>query len=123
MTQRERSRRARQKWQRLVSEQGRSGLSVAAFCRERGMCAPHFFAWKKRLQEAGKPDGAGDSREKFVEVKLAAGPKELRATGLRPPAGDSRVEVVLANGRSLRVGPGFDAGHVRALLAVVEGVA
>jgi hypothetical protein len=35
-------------------------------------------------------------------------------------AGDSRVEVRLQNGRSLLVGPGFDAQHVRALLAVVE---
>ena len=49
MTQRERSKQARRKWQRLVSEQGRSGQSVAAFCRERQLCASHFFWWKKRL--------------------------------------------------------------------------
>ena len=35
MTQRERSRKARRKWQKLISEQARSGQSVAAFCRER----------------------------------------------------------------------------------------
>ena len=50
MTQRERSKQARRKWQRLVSEQGRSGQSVAAFCRERKLCASHFFWWKKRLR-------------------------------------------------------------------------
>lgn len=120
MTQRERSRKARDKWQRLVSEQGRSGQSVAAFCRERGLCAPHFFEWKKRL---GTSPWA-----KFVEVKLASGGPEPagaagepRTGGLPRPGSDRRVEVVLKNGRSLRVGPGFDAELVRALLAVVEG--
>ena len=33
---------------------------------------------------------------------------------------DSRIEIRLQNGRSLMVRPGFDAEHVRALLAVVE---
>jgi hypothetical protein len=33
---------------------------------------------------------------------------------------DSRIEVRLQNGRSLVVGRGFDAEHVRALLVVVE---
>ena len=116
-----------------MSEQGRSGQSVAAFCRERGLCAPHFFAWKKRLREAAGP--------KFVEVKLVpagwggaggglAGAARDRRAALVPraasvlrPAGDSRVEVLLKNGRSLRVGPGFDAELVRALVAVVESAA
>jgi len=50
MTQRERSRKARGKWQRLISEQGRSGQTVAAFCRERELRVSHFFWWKKRLR-------------------------------------------------------------------------
>jgi hypothetical protein len=37
-------------------------------------------------------------------------------------AGDAGVEIRLQNGRSLMVRPGFDAGHVRALLTVVEAV-
>src|SRR5579864_8580383 len=107
MTQRERSRKARQRWQGLLAEQGRSGESVAAFCRGRQLCTSHFYWWKKRL-------GAGGA-EKFVEVKLAA--SSLGA------GEDRRVEVVLRNGRSLRVGPGFDLELVRALAAVVESAA
>jgi hypothetical protein len=34
--------------------------------------------------------------------------------------GDSRVEIRLKNGRSLMVGRGFDAEHVKALLALAE---
>ena len=134
MTQRERSRKARRKWQRLISEQGRSGQSVAAFCRERELCASHFYWWKKRLRAAG-PEARCTPLTKFVEVKLTPavperggrGPGRGRKSGATaadpPPGGDGRVEVVLRNGRSLRVGPGFDAAHVQALAAVLESEA
>ena len=77
---------------------------IKAFCREHGLCRPYFFVWKKRLEE-GTPT-------KFLEVQVAGhGPST---------PGDSSVEIRLRNGRSLMVGPGFDAAHVRALLVVVE---
>jgi hypothetical protein len=125
------------KWRKLVGEHGRSGQSVAAFCRERGLCAPYFFAWKKRLREAAAGQGVlGAPLTKFVEVQVApvgwgqAGEaRDERAAGVvhgargSRAAGDWCVEVLLKNGRSLRVGPGFDAEHVRALVAVVESAA
>jgi hypothetical protein len=73
------------------------------------LCASHFYWWKKRLGASGA--------EKFVEVKLATAASTLGA------GEDRRVEVVLRNGRSLRVGPGFDPELVRALAAVVESAA
>jgi hypothetical protein len=131
MRQRERSKQVWAKWRELVSEQGRSGQSVAVFCRERGLCAPHFYAWKKRLREAD--GGQGEVRAplaKFVEVKLvpaglglAGAGRDAGAASVSRAAGDARVEVLLKNGRSLRVGPGFDAELVRALVAVVESAA
>ena len=53
---------------------------------------------------------------RFVEVNVAAEPEPSTPT-------DARVEIRLHNGRSLAVGPGFDAGHLQALLAVVEAAA
>ena len=125
MTRRERSRKARRKWQKLISEQERSGQSVAAFCRERELGRSHFWWWKRRLRTP---------LTKFVEVKLTPTVRKGEGAGSRaevlarpavdpPPAGEGRVEVVLRNGRSLWVGPGFDAGHVRALAAVLESEA
>ena len=135
MTQRERSRKARQEWQRLVAEQGRSGQSVAAFCRGRGLVRSRFFWWRKRLRAAG-PEARQTPLTKFLEVKLTpavpeqmgAGPawksEDLaRAVADRPQADDGRVEVVLRNGRRLWVGSGFDAGQVRVLAAVLESEA
>jgi hypothetical protein len=75
---------------------------VTAFCHERRLCRSYFFTWKKRLQETA----AG----KLLEVRVT----EV------PLSSDPSVEIRLQNGRSLMVRPGFDAGHVRSLLAVVE---
>jgi transposase-like protein len=98
-----------EKWRSLVSEQADSGQSVAAFCRARQVPESQFYYWKKRLQEAATPP--------FVEVQVARPQRSRRdarsATG-------STIEVRLSNGRSLVVAPGFEAGHLRALLAVVE---
>ena len=99
-----RGKKARTKWRRLIREQSRSGQTVTAFCREHGLCRPYFFAWKKRLQES--------AATKFLEVQV----KEPA----RSASNDAGVEILLQNGRSLRVRPGFDAEHVRTLLAVVE---
>jgi len=106
VTQRERSRRVRARWRRLVSEQGRSARSVAAFCRERRLCVPHFYWWKKRLGESSGAKSDGASR--FVEVKVAAAPEPSTPT-------DARMEIRLRNGRNLVVGRGCDAEQVRAL--------
>jgi transposase-like protein len=99
---RKREREAWAKWRKLVAEQGRSGESVAAFCRQRGLCAPHFFAWKKKLSQGG--------RGQFVEVRVV----EAKAAQGRA------LEVRLGGGRSVLVEPGFDADHLRCLLAVLE---
>ncbi len=137
MRQRERSKQVWAKWRKLVSEQGRSGQSGAVFCRERGLCAPYFFAWKKRLREADAGQSALRAPlTKFVEVQVAPGgwgqAREalderaagvVRGASVSREAGDVRVEVLLKNGRSLRVGPGFDAELVRVLMAVVESAA
>lgn len=110
MTKKEqRSRKAWRKWERLVGEQKRSRQSVAGFCRERGLCAPQFHVWKKRLREV---EGA-----KFVAVQVVAGPEPGAPN---PPL--AGIEVRLSQGRSLVVGPGFEASHLRALLAVLETV-
>jgi len=76
---------------------------VIAFCRERGLCRPYFFAWKKRLRES--------PAARFLEVQV---------TERTPISRDSRIEIRLRNGRSLVVEQGFDAERVRALLVVAE---
>ena len=95
----------------MVTEQKDSGKSVAAFCRERGVPVSQMFAWRRRLREA--------ETAQFVEVavKPCAEPVPVALVG------GAAIEVRLARGRSLMVEPGFDAHHLRALLAVLEAEA
>jgi hypothetical protein len=96
------------KWRGLLSEQLESGQSAVVFCRERGLAVWAFYAWKKRVREA--------EAAKFVEVAVKP-VKEWRWS-----AGDDKtIEIRLRNGLSLFVGPGFEAGHLRALLSELEG--
>ena len=90
---------ARNKWREIVTAQEASGQTVAGFCRERGLSAPQFYWWKRRLSRGASPPG-------FLEVRIssAATPIELR----------------LAEGRSLVVRAGFDAEVLRQVLAVLE---
>jgi len=99
----------RVKWRSLIAEQKESGQSAAAFCRARGVREALFYYWKKQLQEV--------ARSQFVEVQVAKPDLSQRHSGA---ALGSPIEVRLCNGRSLMVAPEFNAGHLRALLAVLE---
>lgn len=92
------------KWQGLVSEQKRSGQSVAGFCRERGIGAPQLFAWKKRLNQAGT--------EQLVAVQVVE--------AVQQPEIRRALEVRVDGGRSILVEPGFDADHLRAVITALE---
>ena len=105
---RKRGREAWAKWRGLVAEQKRSGQSVAAFCRERGICAPQLFAWKKRLNQAGPGQ--------FVAVQVVEAEEPSHPPAARRPA----IEIRLSGGHSVIVEPGFDAGHLRAVVAALE---
>jgi hypothetical protein len=98
------------RWRGYVSEQVASGKSVAAFCRERGLPVWQFYEWKKRLC---KPDTAA-----FVAVEVSRaeapvqqGPHTVQMSG---------IELRYRRGWSLIVDPGFDTGHLRLLLSVLE---
>jgi hypothetical protein len=100
---RKRGREAWAKWGGLVGEQKRSGQSVAAFCRERGISAPQLFAWKKRLSQA--------ATQQFVPVRVVDADQ---------PQSGCAIEIRFSGGPSVIVGPGFDAGHLRAVVAALE---
>lgn len=87
------------KWRRLVAEQERDGQTAAAFCDARRISRTHFSAWKRRLREAGPAP--------FVEVRVAE------------PAAGRAIEIRVGRRRVL-VEPGFDAAHLRAVLAALE---
>ena len=92
-----------------------------------GVVRAALFRMEKTVARGG---AGGRLGAKFVEVQgvpsgwgQAGATREPSAASVSRAAGDARVEVLLKNGRSLWVGPGFDAELVRALVAVVESAA
>jgi hypothetical protein len=98
------------RWRGLVSEQAASGKSVAAFCGEHGLRVWQFYAWKKRLRQPGTAAFVAVKVSK-AEAPAQPGPSTVRMSG---------IEIRHRRGWSLIVEPGFDAGHLRRLLSVLE---
>jgi hypothetical protein len=97
-------------WRRQVRQWRGSGLSVRAFCAAQGLSEPSFYAWRRTLAQREATAAA------FVPLTVT--PESKSAT-----ADDSSVaalELVLAAGRRLRIGPGFDGLTLARLLALLE---
>ena len=118
MTERERH------WQGLVDECGLSGLSQVEFCRRRGINNGTFCWWKRELfRRAGRrPESGGlDTGVAFSEFRSTR--RGLAQVGTKVsalPSGAPAYELVLANGRSIRLPAQFDPQVLSRLIAAAE---
>jgi hypothetical protein len=99
-------------WRRLIERWRHSGRSVRDFCEHNDIAIPSFYAWRRRLpQDAPLPELSQPSAAiTFLPIHVQTEPADQQ-----PP-----LELVLGNGRCLRIPPRFDANTLRALLAVLE---
>lgn len=93
-------------WRMVLARWRRSGLSVRAFCLAEGVSEPSFYVWRRKLDQADLKKPA------FLPVHVITEQvKEPVTPG---------IEIVLANGRCLRVGPGFDPQTLVKLVDLLE---
>jgi hypothetical protein len=97
----------KRQWRRWISQWRASGLSVPAFCTRHDLAPARFYHWRRVLEQR-----AAEEPTAFVPVQVVADVVSTRTSALG---------VVLAEGRTVRVPPGFDAATLRQLLAVLEG--
>jgi transposase-like protein len=83
-----------------------SGLSGGEFARRHGLPTESVYRWGKEFAVAPK---ASNRAGAFTEVRVGGGAKS-----------EACIEVVLGNGRALRIPAGVDAARVRALIEVLE---
>ena len=93
-------------WRLAWARWRQSGLSVSAFCRAEGLREPSFYQKRRELE------GASRRRPAFLPVHVVAGKPE--------PHSESAIEIVLAEGRCVRVGPGFDAATLIEVVDLLE---
>ncbi len=102
---RTRDERKERQWRRWLSQWRASGLSVRAFCTQHGLASASFYRWRHVLERRATEPPA------FVPVQIVA--------DTRPPQANA-LELVLVDGRTVRVAPGFDEATLRRLLAVLQ---
>jgi hypothetical protein len=100
-------------WQEVLRAQEASGLSQAAFCRERGISAGTLAWWKRQLRRPGPAKRRMRRRTK----ETGAGFIEIGLGHVATPVG---YEILLSRGRAVRVPGGFDARELSRLIAAVE---
>jgi hypothetical protein len=107
-------------WRRLLRQWQRSGLTGRDFCAVHRLSEPSFYAWRREIarRDQQPPSVATPATAADAPTPLF---QELTLAPLAPLP--SAIEVVLAQGRLLRIGPGFDADLLRQLLRVLEGPA
>ena len=95
-------------WRRMVRQWRSSDLSARAFCAERGLSEASFYGWRRTIIQRD----AGALR--FVPVHVVPEQQPLA------PDKGGGLELVLPQGRRLRIEPNFDAPTLKRLLALLE---
>ena len=104
-----RRRRSRAEAEQLVAEYETSGLSRVEFCRKQGLSLATLARYRRRRS----------ARRAGAREPMGGGGSVRRARGWSGGA-SSGLAVVLAGGRRIEVGRGFDAQTLAQLLGVLE---
>jgi transposase len=98
-------------WQRTIAEAARSGMSIRGFCRQHRLQESRFYWWRGKLkavrQEGKKPNVNGGATSFALVSEDGAG----------LPAG---LELVLRDGRRLRISQGVEEQTLRSVLSALE---
>ncbi|SRR6266436_615856 len=109
-------------WRQVLARQQASGLTIRAYCEAHGLSQPNFYRWQRVLAE--RPDG-GAAPRRAPRTRGAQGPPQDGLPLFVPldiaAVSRAALEVVLAEGRVVRVHPGFDTATLGQLVACLEG--
>ena len=94
----------------VVSSWQRSGKRVSEFAREYGLTSQRLVRWSERLQ------GGSRGSVRFHPVRLVGGEREGERGGER-----DAIEVLLLDGRRVRVRERFSSEELGRVLEVLEG--
>ncbi|HEY4471027.1 MAG TPA: transposase [Stellaceae bacterium] len=102
---------------RLVEDSLTAGVSVAEFARQRDIHPNLIHAWRHQARR-GALSGRSDTKARFTPVAIVAGATPATVREARDTA---MIEVVLRNGRVLRLCAGVEPGNAARLADALEG--
>jgi len=98
-------------WQRTIGDAARSGMSIREFCRQRRLKESQFYWWQRKLKASRR------ERSRSVVQDKAASFALVSEDDVSIPEG---LELVLRDGRRLRISQGVQEETLRAVLAAME---
>ena len=120
------------RWQEIVRQQQQSGQSVRVYCRQAGIEESAFYWWRRELARRSRqgddlrqprrtsPKGKPGRPAARKSPRIVAGFLPVHVTADRRPEGGRGVEMLLADGRVLRIQPGFDRQTLLDVLGALE---
>ena len=123
MARRRRDGKKERSWRKLLQEQSPSGVSVRAFCEERGLRQHAFYFWRREVQRRDTERSTLMSSQSGPVRRSVPQPQAFATitvsdagTGSSAPA----IEIVLGSGVCLRLRENFDPKMLADVLAVLE---
>ena len=119
-------------WAVLIDEWNASGLKLPEFCRRRGLSRGTMQGWvykpalKRAIENARRGASLTAAKTSQEDASSVPAPAFLpvRLVEVTAPAPEAKshaaIEVVLAGGRRILVGPGFDPQTLRQVVAALE---
>ena len=100
-------------WQKTIREAARSGLSIRAFCRRHKLKESRFYWWQRKLR------GQRDQQRRVRGGKEKENPATFALVSDEPGGMESGIELVLSDGRRVRIGRGVDEETLRTVLVTL----
>lgn len=122
-------------WRDTVAKWTASGLNIREFCRTYELTEPSFDAWRRevasrdqtpvaksvpRATSASPAPRTSEPRPSRPAPRRTARPNPRPSFVALRVVPDTPLELVLRSGHVLRVPPGYDAAHLRAVVAALE---
>jgi len=102
-------------WAKVIREAARSGKSIREFCGQRKLKESQFYRWQRKLRE--RREDRALRRRGGQEARGQAGTFALVSDA--PGQLDAGIELVLAEGRRVRISRGVDEATLRTVLSAV----
>ena len=118
-------------WEELMRRWREDGQTARAFCRAEGVRESAFYFWRRELARRGRQSPGGDVQAQASPAlpvgrrrssRPGAVPVFLPVEVVEPSRAEAvrGVEIVLEQGRRVRVLPGFDRQTLADVLSVLE---
>jgi transposase len=104
----------RSEWAERVGRWQRSGLGSEEFAAREGVNPKRLVWWRWKLRSARPSPPLSTGEVRFLPVQVVD-------SSSGPLGAAVALEVVLPNGRVVRVAPGFDPGMLESVLSIASG--